>query len=174
MAQQGMLRVALEDTSDALQLVRTEVYRATGLTPEADLQEIEPRGELVIQVHLGDADGHTPAEVAKMVTARARHLDVLSAWTEPVEPVRKRPVRCQVIDLLQSDIPDLALRAHRDGVPTARWHHPTPTQTPHWLLAVPGMDADRRAVVGICRRAGYYYRFSSSDARGVVTAPASA
>jgi len=179
MAQDARLRVALEDRADALQLVRRELYDATGLTPEPDFQEIERPGELLIEVRLHDADGYTPAEVARMVTVGSPHLDVLSAWTEPVEPVEaveaveavkavepapRQPLPSRVIDLLQCEIPDLALRAHRDSLPTARWHHPSFTNTSHWLLAVPGMDSNGQAVVGICTRTGYYYRFSASEA----------
>ncbi len=46
MALQGRLRVAVEDRADALELVRAEVYAATGLIPEPDFQEIERPQEL--------------------------------------------------------------------------------------------------------------------------------
>lgn len=164
MGQRGKIRVALDDCFDAIQLVRAAVCDATGLSFEVDFQEIERRGELVVELGLDDTGGYTPTELVKMVASGARHLEVLSAWTEPVVPVEDQPIRCLVVDLLQCEIPDLALRAHRDGVATARWHPASPTQVPHWLLAVPGIDADRRAIVGIRRRTGYYYRFSASEA----------
>lgn len=172
MAQNGKLKVAVEDRADALHLVRAELYAATGLTAEPDFQEIDHPGELLVEVRLQDAGGYTPTQIAKMVASESQDLHVLSAWTEPADPVLSRRVQCRVIDLLECEVPDLALRAHRDGLPTARWHGSSPTQTPHWLLAVPGIDADRKGVVGICRRTGYYYRFSASEARSLVLTPA--
>ncbi len=167
MVQQGKLRLAVEDHTDALQLVRAEVYAATGLVPEPDFQEIDRPGELLVEVRLADDGGYKPTEVAKMVAAESAHLDVLSAWTEPLAVIPRRPLQCQVIDLLQCEVPDLAFRAHHDGLPTARWHHPSRMQSPHWLLAIPSIDADRKAVVRICRRTGYYYRFSASEANSL-------
>ena len=165
MPQEGRLRVALADTADALDLVTAEVHEATGLRVQTDFQEIELRGELVVEVRLADVGDYTPSDLAEMVSQGASHLEVLSTWTETAPRGGRRPQRCQkVLDLLDCEVPDLALRAHRDGVPTARWHHPSPTQRPHWLLAVPGIDAERRAVIGISRRSGYQYRFSASEA----------
>lgn len=169
MAQNGKLKIALEDRIDALQLVREEMYEVTGITAEPEFQEIDRPGELLIEVRLRDAEEYSPTEVAKMVSSEAQHFQVLSAWTEPSKPVLRRAVQCQVVDLFDCDVPDLALRAHRDGLPTARWCHPSPAQTPHWLLAVPGINADRKAVVGICRRAGHYYRFAASEATSLVS-----
>lgn len=148
MARHGKLKVAVEDRADALQLVRAELYAATGLTAEPDFQEIDQFGELLVEVRLPDVGGYPPHEVARMVTSESGHLDVLSAWTERADPGLPRTVPCRVFDVFECEAPDLALRAHRDGLPTARWHHPSPTQSPHWLLVVPGIDADRKAVVG--------------------------
>lgn len=165
MEQAGRLRVALADTPDALNLVAAEVQDATGLMAQADFQEIELRGELVVELRIGDPGGCAPSDLATLVAEGAPHLDVLSTWSEPAGAAVRRPQRChQVLDLLHCEVPDLAVRAQRDGVPTARWHHPSSTQTPHWLLAVPGVDAEKRAVVGVSRRAGYLYRFSAYEA----------
>lgn len=171
MAQVDRLRVALDDSPDALQLVTAEVHEATGLSAEVDFQEIDSPGELVVEVRL-QTGGYTTSEITKMVKNGAAHLETLSAWSEPTERTAHQALRCQTFDLLQCEIPDLALRAHRDGVPTSRWHRASGTQTAHWLLAVPGIDKDRHAVVGVNRRNGYYYRFSASEARNTVLDPA--
>ncbi len=174
MAQPGKLRVAVKDGAEALDLVRAEVQHATGLISEPYFQEIERPGQLLVEIRLSDAGGRTPTEVAKMVATGSRRLDVLSAWSEPVQPVPVRPVQHHITDLLQCEDPDLALRAHHDGLPTARWHFQSRTKSPHWLLAVPVIDAERKPVVGICRRSGYYYRFSASEASSLVSPPARA
>lgn len=172
MARRSKLKSALEERADAIQFIRTELYDATGLTAEPDFQEIDQPGELLIEVRLPDVGGYPPDEVAKLVTSESRQLGVLSAWTEQAEPGLPRTVPSCVVDVFECEALDLALRAHRDGLPTARWHQPSPMQSPHWLLIVPGIDAGRKAVVGTCRRTGYYYRFSASKARSLVLTPA--
>lgn len=164
MAQQGKLRVVLDDRVDALDVMKAEVYGASGFAPAVDFQEIERPGELVVEIRLADAGSYLPSDLLVMVGAGTTHLEVLSAWREETGASGRRPTECHVIDLMHCEIPDLALRAHRDGVPTACWYQASSTSSSHWLLAVPGFDADRKAVVGISRRTGYYHRFTASEA----------
>lgn len=174
MAHHGWLKVALEDQAGALQRVTDLLHDVTGLTAQPEFQEIDHPGQLLVEVRLPDAGGYTPPELAQRIRRRTRELHVLSAWNEPPGPLPSRTRPCQVVDVPEDRAGDLAVRAHRDGLPTARWHRSSPTQVSHWLLAVPGTDSDRRTVVGIWRRPGYYYRFSAAEATSLILTPTAA
>ena len=157
------LRIATPDDSCALSVLAASVPSATGLPVEPTLQEIDRR-QLIVEVRVTLQEALTPTQLAYMVQRACTHLEVLSGWRES----RSNVSRCsgtgaEVVFFDDLRLPPVARRAFDDRLPTAGWQH-RPGDVPHWLLAVPGVDADGRMMAAVARRNGYYHRFLPTDA----------
>jgi hypothetical protein len=177
MTSASKLRVAVPDVTDALDVVKDEVERATGFAVQPILQEVD-RGDLVVEVQLVDSNAVAPDHLALAVECSARGLDVLSAWKEETLTPYSAPVQSEtVFKAIDGVMPEVAQRALRDEVPTAQW---LPTvedvaggDRSYWILAVPVLRPNDRSIVGTRRRNGYSLRFSAHEAeaarRGLVS-----
>ena len=163
------LRVAISDTAEALKIVKLEVEGATGYPVRPEFQESEFE-ELVVELRLGATGVAEPNLIARAIERTTPDIDVLGVWNESPhshEPVPK-PSKL-VFGVADEALPDVARRAVRDELPTARWHPSLATtsssDTPHWELAVPVLHTDGESVA-VIRRKGYSHRFTPDDAVG--------
>ena len=162
------LRVAIPNSTHALDLVKAEVQRATGFAVEPEFQEID-HSALIVEVRLAESDSAQPGDVARLVEGTAPELDLLSPWRESPFPCAAVRVSNEaVLDAFDDSMPPAARRALRDDLPTAEWlsvKSDTTGQTQsHWLLAVPLVSVSTPTRIYIRRRAGYALRFGAHDA----------
>jgi hypothetical protein len=165
------LRVAVPDVINALDVVRSEVKRATGFDAMPVFQELD-HSDLVIEVNIANATDADPRDLAEVVDRSVTELDVLSTWTENPLPATGALLAPQILlDVIADPLPQPAQRALLDEIPTAQW---LPTvedvaggDRSYWLMAVPATQADGLSVVALNRRYGYSMRFSSADAQAV-------
>src|ERR1700728_1915009 len=75
------LRVSVADQADALEILRSEVEGATGLSVEPELQEAE-HDELVVEMRFTGLVTPEPQLVARAVQRSSSGIDVLSSWNE--------------------------------------------------------------------------------------------
>jgi hypothetical protein len=162
------LRVAISDSSAALEIVKIEVEGATGCTARPEFQESE-LDALVVEMRLVDSDPANLGLVARAIECTSPSLDVLGVWSEssPDRMPSAVPAR-MVYSGTDDSMPNVAKRAVRDELPSAQWH-PCPggepgDDRPHWQLAVPVVLADGEKVVAVRRRNGYSHRFTTDDA----------
>jgi hypothetical protein len=172
MSSTSKLRVAIPDRTDALDVVKGGVERATGFVAQPVLQEIDYT-DLVVEVQLSDSNAADPRRVADTVGQASPDLDVLSSWKEadalPLPTVRAVPIVFETTDLV---LPEVARRALEDELPTAQWLHKgndvSGGDRSCWILAVPSHRCGGAARVGICHRRGYATRFSASEAESAL------
>ncbi len=157
------IRVATADRTGAINLVCAEVESATGMSVEAEFQEIE--GDcLILELRLGDEETHSPRpnRLGIAVDNAAPALQVLSAWNEPAS-AGPFPKHCNSVLGVQFDtMPPVAHRALIDRLPTAQWDRSDAS----WHLAVPSVFATR-PLVGLSHRRGYTHRFTSFEAAAI-------
>jgi hypothetical protein len=162
------LRVAIPDAADALETVKVEIEGVTGFAVQPVFQEIEG-SDLLVELRLVDSNAANPGRIARSVERSARRLDVLSTWKEA--PRGHGPGLASsecVFDAGAASMPDVARRAVRDGLATAKWvsapGNEAKGDSPHWMLAVPLIRRSAPSLVGVRRRRGYSYRFGTHDA----------
>lgn len=155
---QGRLRLAMADVPGALDAVTARVRATRGFVLEPTLQEIEG-DELVVELSAADVPGPVLAEAVRATAAGA---DILSVWSEPVAlPPVVAPAGGPPAG---EDLPVVVRRALHSGIPTARWSPRSETDPAGgWHLAVPVLAAGGPPCVGLARRRGYSWRFSSLD-----------
>jgi hypothetical protein len=141
MTSSSMLRVAISDTAEALEIVKLEVEEATGY------------------------------QIARAIERTSRGIDVLGVWNAKQPDHEPVPIPSQLVfGATDHSMPDVAKRAVRDQLATARWHPSTNTtpggDIPHWQLAVPVLQADGEEVVAVHRRNGYSLRYTPEDVVG--------
>lgn len=152
------LRFALPDVPAAVDAVVARVRLGSGIELQADLQEIEG-GELVVEVSTdGAADARS---VRQAVRTLAPEAEVLSVWREPVAGPAGRAT--EPSRSLDDGLPMVARRALESGIPTAAWAPADAGPADGWHLAVPVMTESGRPCVGLARRRGYSWRFTSLD-----------
>jgi len=164
------LRVAISDTAEALEIVKVEVEGATGYPVRPEFQESE-FDELVVELRLDAPDSAEPNLIARAIERRTPDIDVLGAWNEDPRGYEPAPMASQFIFAATDDsMPDVAKRAVRDELATAKWQphaNTTPgSGTPHWQLAVPILQTDGEEIVAVQRRNGYSLRFTPDDVVG--------
>jgi hypothetical protein len=172
MSSTNKLRVAIPDGTDALDVVKVEVERATGFDVQPVLQEIDYT-DLVVEVKLSDSNSADPRHIALTVGQASPDLDVLSSWKEadslPLPSARSVPIVFETTDLL---LPEVARRALEDEVPTTQWLPKSSDVSGGdrscWILAVPSCRCGGAARIGICHRRGYATRFSASEAESAL------
>jgi hypothetical protein len=112
MSSTSKLRVAIPDRTDALDVVKVEVERATGFVAQPVLQEIDYT-DLVVEVQLSDSNAANPRRIAHTVEQASPDLDVLSSWKEPdalpLPTARSVPIVLETTDLVL--MPEVARRA---------------------------------------------------------------
>jgi len=157
------IRVATTDKTGAIGLVCAEIASATGMSVQAEFQEIE--GDcLILELRLGDEGTRSPhpARLAIAVDHAAPAIQVLSAWNEPAAS-GPSPKHCHNVLGVQFDtMPPVAHRALIDSLPTAQWDRFDAS----WHLAVPSVFATR-PLVGLSHRRGYSQRFTSFEAAAI-------
>jgi hypothetical protein len=165
------LRVAVPDGANALRVVTTEIEEATGIALEPELQEVDG-DDLVVELRLADSSICDPKLVVRAVERLSDDLEVLSTWQEASPPRDPAPVTSQSV-FAGPDVamPEVALRAFRDGLPTAQWpgtfRVPVGEATACWQLAVPMRRSNGQVVVGVQRRSGYSHRFGVGEAKAL-------
>jgi len=163
------LRVAISDTTDALDIVRVEVEGATGYPVRPEFQESE-FDELVVELRLDAPRSAEPNLIARAIE-RTTPIDVLGVWNENPRSYEPAPIASQLVFAsTDTAMPDVAKRAVRDELATARWQPPANTGSgsaaPHWQLAVPVLQTDGEEIVAVQRRNGYSLRFTPDDVVG--------
>ena len=172
MSSTSKLRVAITDDTDALDVVKLEVERATGFEAQPVLQEMD-HTELVVEMQLSDSNAADPRRIALTVEQASADLDVLSSWKEadalPLQTARAMPMVIETTDLV---LPEVARRALEKDVPTAQWlprsNEASGGHRSCWILAVPSRRCGGAARVGICHRRGYAIRFSANEAESAL------
>jgi hypothetical protein len=170
MTSSSRLRVAISDTAEALEIVKLEVEGATGFPVRPEFQESE-FDELVVELRLGAPSSTEPNRIARAIERTSRDIDVLGVWNEKQPDHEPTPIPSQLVfEATDDSMPEVAKRAVRDQLATARWR-PTTNATPsgdipHWQLAVPVLQADGEEVVAVHRRNGYSLRYTPEDVVG--------
>ena len=162
------LRVALPDGENALQVVTSEIEEATGIGFEPELQEVD-RGDLVVELRHTGSSPIDARLVGRAVERLAGDLEVLSTWQESAPPRTPVPATTQAVFAgTGAPMPEVAQRALRDDLPTAKWPGAlrVPVGEPNacWQLAVPMHRRDGRVLVGVMQRSGYSRRFGVHEA----------
>jgi hypothetical protein len=154
------LRVVTIDSNHAIDIACLVVESAVGPPVQAELQEIEG-GNLIVELELGNEAVTTanPSRLASAVDKAASDVEVLSAWRESACP-EPTPQHCSdLLDVGYEPLPEAALRAIDDDLPTASWD----CSDASWHLAVPAVCSGR-VIVGMSHRRGYSHRFTAHDA----------
>lgn len=165
MTASNMIRIVTNDTTDAVEIVCSEVKNAVGLSVTAAFQEIEG-GCLILELRLGNESGLTPSpsRLAAVVDESSSNVEVLSAWKVRSSSASPPPRRSDtILNPRYDSIPSVAHRAVHDALPTAQWH----SDDGSWQLAVPIVCAVHPTTVGLSRRRGYSQRFSSLEAAAI-------
>jgi hypothetical protein len=164
MTSASKVRVAIPDTSFALEVATARVSDATGLRAEPEFQEID-RGDLIVELRLPEAGEYPARQLADLVERSAPDLEVLSTWREPVARIKPRPsLAGRVLSVDDTALPEVARRALDDYLPTATWRPRADGDVAHWQLAVPVVVAGSDTVAIVHRRNGYSFRFSALEA----------
>jgi hypothetical protein len=165
------LRVVVPDGANALRVVTTEIEEATGIALEPELQEVDG-GDLVVELRLADSSNCDSRLVVRAVERLSDDLEVLSTWQEAPPTHDPAPVTSQSV-FAGPDVamPEVALRAFRDRLPTAQWpgtfRVPVGEATACWQLAVPMRRSNGQVLVGVLQRSGYSHRFGVREAKAV-------
>jgi hypothetical protein len=128
--------------------------------------------EVVVELCLADSSMCDSKLVVRAVERLSDDLEVLSAWQEAPPPRDPAPVTSQSV-FAGTDVamPQVAQRAFRDDLPTARWPgtHSVPAGEPTacWQLAVPMRRSNGEVLVGVLQRSGYSRRFGVREARAL-------
>lgn len=108
--------------------------------------------------------------VVRAVERLSDDVEVLSTWQEAAPPPRT-PVPATGRAVLAGTgvpMPEVAQRALRDDLPTAKWPGASrvPVGEPKacWQLAVPVHRTDGQVLVGVMQRRGYSRRFGVHEA----------
>jgi hypothetical protein len=165
------VRVAVSDGSEALKAVHADIEGAARCAVLPELQETE-RGSLIVEMRLMGQGARDSSDLARAIKRSNSDIEVLSCWRDGTSPERAASVPLHsVVPATTGELPDVARRALRDGVPTAAWlgsPFVRPGGRPSgWLLAVPLEAPDGGKVVGLSRRTGYSYRFASTDVEAI-------
>ena len=167
MAHTGKLRVAVPDGLQALQVVTTGIEEATGVCIEPELQEID-RGDLVVELRLTDAAVADARLFANTVEHLSEELVVLSSWQEVAAPALATPMASQHVYVgTEAAMPDVARRALRDDLPTAKWPSGAGELKGFWQVAVPFRRKDGEVLVGVQQRRGYSRRFGAQEVKAL-------
>jgi hypothetical protein len=154
------LRIAMTDATNALGVACSEVEGAVGIPVQAEFQEIE--GDcLIVEFRLGTDSVLSPpaSRLAYAVDHSANDVEVLSAWSEPMQLAPVARFCADVFGAEHDAMPAAARRAVADDLPTALWDH----ADRRWDLAVPSACRDQ-VIVGMRHRHGYTHRFNTVDA----------
>ena len=157
------LRVAIPDGNQALEVMTTGIEEATGHFIEPELQEID-RGDLVVELRLANADDADARQLTNTIDHLSHDLVVLSSWNEVAVPTPSTPMPSQSIFVgAETAMPEVARRALRDNLPTARWPSGSGELKGFWEVAVPFHRHDGEVVVGFQQRRGYSRRFGAHE-----------
>jgi hypothetical protein len=165
------LRVAVPDGANALRVVTAEIEEATGIAFEPELQEVDG-GDLVVELRLADSSIGDSKLVVRAVERLSDDLEVLSTWQEAPPPRDPAPVMSPSV-FAGTDVamPEVAQRAFRDDLPTAKWpgtfRVPVGEPKACWQLAVPMRRSNGQVLVGVLQRSGYSHRFGVHEAKAL-------
>lgn len=163
----GKLRVAVTDGSQALQFVTSGIEDATGVAIEPEFQEID-RGDLVVELRLPSANVADAKLVAHALDYLSDDLVVLSSWQEEPRPASASPLISHSVFVgAGTPMPDVARRALRDDLPTAKWPTRVGELKGYWQVAVPFHRSDGEVLVGFQRRRGYSRRFGAHEVKAL-------